>query len=141
MKRQASNISVPGNESSALIGSLSPSQSYQVFVGATTSAGDGQYSSDPVIVPSKLTYTLICVSIKHYIYTSNNNSDSKCNFNCYLFCPFETKYSMLCMVRNSCTHLCICKTDEILHVYCYLKFCSTRIPFVSVKRWRFYTLH
>ena len=63
--RQASNISVPGNESSALIGSLSPSQSYQVFVGATTSAGDGQYSSDPVMVPSKLTYIMLFNLYQH----------------------------------------------------------------------------
>ena len=53
-KRQTSIISVPGNKSSALIGKLNLSDSYQVFVGATTSAGDGQYSTNPGIAQSKL---------------------------------------------------------------------------------------
>ena len=58
-KRETSIVSVPGNESSILIESLNPSDSYQVFVGATTSAGDGQYSNDSIIAQSKLSNVIL----------------------------------------------------------------------------------
>ena len=78
-QRQTSNISVPGNESSALIGSLNPSDSYQVFVGATTSAGDGQYSNEPVIAQSKLTNIMLFnISVQNTVYALPN-SDTKHN--------------------------------------------------------------
>ena len=51
-KRQINNLLVPGNESSALIGDLNLSSAYQVFVRASTSAGDGPYTNPPVTVQS-----------------------------------------------------------------------------------------
>ena len=50
-------IPVPGSETNALIGGLDPPSSYQVFVNAATSAGEGEYSSIPVVVRSKFTTT------------------------------------------------------------------------------------
>ena len=51
-------VTVPGSETSALIGDLSPSDSYQVFVNAATSAGFGESSSNIVIAESKLSAVL-----------------------------------------------------------------------------------
>ena len=56
-RRQIVVISVPGSETNAVIGDLNPSSSYQVFVSAATSAGMGEYSSNPVIAKSKYFYT------------------------------------------------------------------------------------
>ena len=47
-------VTVPGSETNALIGDLSPSDAYQVFVSAATSAGFGESSSNLVIAESKL---------------------------------------------------------------------------------------
>lgn len=53
-KRQISDIVVPGNESSAIIGGLNPASAYRVFVRASTLAGDGPYTSLPEIAQSML---------------------------------------------------------------------------------------
>ena len=52
--RLISDIVVPGNKNSAIIGGLNPSSAYQVFVRASTSAGDGPYINIPVIAQSML---------------------------------------------------------------------------------------
>ena len=43
------DLAVPGSDSSVLIGGLNPSKSYEVFVLAVTSAGDGPYNETPAI--------------------------------------------------------------------------------------------
>ena len=58
-------ITVPGSETNVLIGDLSPSDSYQVFVSAATSAGFGDYSSNLVIAQSKLSTVLSFSIIVH----------------------------------------------------------------------------
>ena len=57
-RRQVTVIPVPGSDTSAIIGDLNPSSSYQVFVSAATSAGIGEYSSNPVVARSKLTIVI-----------------------------------------------------------------------------------
>ena len=64
-RRQVMFVTVPGSETHALIGDLSPSLSYQVFVSAATSAGLGDYSSIPVVAQSKL-FILLFISIPAY---------------------------------------------------------------------------
>ena len=66
-RRQVMFVTVPGSETSALIGDLSPSHSYQVFVSAATSAGSGEYSSNPVVARSKFGTVLSCNIASHYI--------------------------------------------------------------------------
>ena len=61
-RRRLKFDAVPGNETSVLIGNLDPSNSYQVFVSATTSAGDGEYNINPVIAYGKSTV----IKIIHY---------------------------------------------------------------------------
>ena len=46
-------ISVPGSETNALIGDLDPPSTYEVYVSAATSAGEGEYSSIPAVARSK----------------------------------------------------------------------------------------
>ena len=48
-------FTVPGSETNALIGNLDPSFTYEVYVSAATSAGEGEYTSIPVVAKSKLT--------------------------------------------------------------------------------------
>ena len=56
-KRQIYDIIVPGSESSTVIGDLNPSSVYQVYVRASTSAGDGPYNNLPVIAQSMLLFS------------------------------------------------------------------------------------
>ena len=49
---------VPGSESSMLIGGLNPSSTYQVFVRASTSAGDGPYSESPAVAITSMLHTM-----------------------------------------------------------------------------------
>ena len=46
------NFPVPGNETNALIGGLDPPSTYEVYVSAATSAGEGEYSIIPVVARS-----------------------------------------------------------------------------------------
>ena len=53
-RRQIMVVPVPGSEANALIGNLDPPSNYQVYVSAVTSAGEGEYTSIPVVARSKL---------------------------------------------------------------------------------------
>ena len=56
-------FSVPGNETNALIGNLDPPASYQVYVSAATSAGEGEYTNISVVAQSKLPIIRRCFSV------------------------------------------------------------------------------
>ena len=56
---------VPGSETNALIGDLDPPSNYQVYVSASTSAGEGEFTSVPVVAQSKLPTITQCF-IVHY---------------------------------------------------------------------------
>ena len=62
-RRQVMFVTVPGSETHAIIGDLKSSHSYQVFVSAATSAGSGEYSSNPVVARSKLGIFLLIYHI------------------------------------------------------------------------------
>ena len=57
-RRQVMFVTLPGSETNALIGDLNPSSAYKVFVSAATSAGSGEFSSNPVVAQSKLSTVL-----------------------------------------------------------------------------------
>ena len=65
MRRQTmvSPVPVPGSETNALIGDLDPSFTYEVYVSAETSAGEGEYTGIPVVVKSKLITKIWCLII------------------------------------------------------------------------------
>ena len=62
-RRQVVVILVPGSETNTLIGGLNPPSSYQVYVKAATLAGEGEYSSIPVVAKSKFTTTAMSFTI------------------------------------------------------------------------------
>ena len=62
-RRQVKFVTVPGSETSVVIGDLNPSISYQVFVSAANSAGFGQSSSNAVVAKSKLTIVITLTRI------------------------------------------------------------------------------
>ena len=55
-RRQIMFFSVPGSETNALIGDLDPPSNYQVYVSAATSAGEGEFTSIPVVAQSNYLY-------------------------------------------------------------------------------------
>ena len=57
VKQQVLSVSIPGSESSVVIGGLDPASAYSVSVGATTSAGPGE-SSPPSVTPGAHKATL-----------------------------------------------------------------------------------
>ena len=64
-RRQIMVLPVPGSETNVLIGDLDPPSTYQVYVSAATSAGEGEYTSIPVVSRSKLpTIILFTIIIK-----------------------------------------------------------------------------
>ena len=64
-------VTVPGSQSSVVIGDLNPSNSYQVFVNAATSAEFGEYSSNLVVAQSKLTILISLQCTFSTIYISS----------------------------------------------------------------------
>ena len=66
-RRQIMVFPVPGSETNALIGDLDPPSNYQVYVSAATSAGEGEFTSIPVVARSKLP-TIIQCFIVYFLY-------------------------------------------------------------------------
>lgn len=63
-KRQASEKSVPGNESSTIIEGLDPNQDYAVSVRADTKAGAGKVSEPASTKGVKFTFFIVVESVE-----------------------------------------------------------------------------
>ena len=63
-KRQISSVSVPGTDSSVVIGGVDPDKSYSVSISASTNAGQGTFTSAVVVEGELLLYD--------YIFQSNS---------------------------------------------------------------------
>ena len=109
------DLAVPGSDNSVLIGGLSPSKSYQVFVLASTSAGDGAYDETPAIAITGMVHAQchFQCAVDYCMFIFGTFFESM--FNCLLnLCnPSPTMCFFLSSMHS---HHCMC-SSSFLHLY------------------------